>query len=112
VELDEATKLKLTCLIEGFSSDEEDESQQGEMSNQLADDNIDESDSFNNKQEGLSAIKKINLDVTSMIALVSEMTNGGENFPYKQPFLQRQAEWERLQRLNPALEEFMKGACE
>ncbi len=37
------------------------------------------------------------------------MTNGGENFPYKQQFLQRQAEWERTQHLVPILEDFMKG---
>ena len=44
-----------------------------------------------------------------MIALVSEITNGGENFVFKQPFLNKQAEWERSTRLLPVLEEFMKG---
>jgi hypothetical protein len=111
--LDDATKLKLTCLNDECSSDDDDDEealQYENFNNEFANDNSAESDMlYNSRQEDFSDIKKINLDVTTMIALVSEMTNGGENFPYKQQFLQRQSEWERLQHLNPILEDFMRG---
>ena len=68
-------------------------------------------DEFQNQQldNEILKIKKLNLDISTLIALVSEITNGGEGFIFKQPFLNKQAEWERASRLLPVLEEFMKG---
>ena len=66
-------------------------------------------DEFQNLDKEILNIKKLNLDISTLIALCSEITNGGENFIFKQPFLNKQAEWERSTRLLPVLEEFMKG---
>ena len=66
-------------------------------------------DEFQNLDKEILNIKKLNLDISTLIALCSEITNGGENYIFKQPFLNKQAEWERATRLLPILEEFMKG---
>lgn len=61
-----------------------------------------------NKNSDIGNIKKLNLDVTTLIVLVSQLTNGDFNVIFKQPFLIKQAECERLQQLLPVLEQFMK----
>jgi len=72
-------------------------------------DELSPDESLNNMDESFRNISKINLDVTTLIALVSEITNGGQDFAFKQAFLNKQAEWERTKRLIPELEEFMSG---
>lgn len=52
--------------------------------------------------------KKVNLDITTLIAYVSELTNGGENWIFKERLLSEQAEQERRLPLKPKLEEYFK----
>ncbi|XP_022187285.2 UPF0415 protein C7orf25 homolog [Nilaparvata lugens] len=55
------------------------------------------------------SIKKINLDVTTLIAYVSSLTNGGENWIFKEPLLNQQAVWERERPVKPILDEILEG---
>lgn len=50
-------------------------------------------------------IKILNLDVSTLLAYVSNMTNGSVNYIYSQPLLTLQAEWERLRPVKPILDE-------
>lgn len=132
VELDEITKKKLTYYIDEDSdeSDELDEHENEQHNLCCKNDNIDENETnlnselndneFHdelsaeaidnmNKNSDIGNIKKLNLDVTTLIVLVSQLTNGDSNVIFKQPFLIKQAECERLQQLLPVLEQFMKG---
>ena len=52
---------------------------------------------------------KINLDVSTLICLVSELTHGGHVYRYPNKWLEVPAELERAARLAPKLENYMKG---
>ncbi|KAJ9598471.1 hypothetical protein L9F63_010867 [Diploptera punctata] len=54
---------------------------------------------------------KLNLDVTAMLAYVSNLTNGGNYFEFKEPILTQQAEWERARPVKPTLDKLFKGKC-
>ncbi|KAK0175324.1 hypothetical protein PV327_009081 [Microctonus hyperodae] len=56
-----------------------------------------------------SEIKVLNLDVSTLLAYVSNMTNGHANFVYLEPLLTLQAEWERSRPLKPILEKLFEG---
>ena len=55
------------------------------------------------------AIKKINLDITSVICLISNLCHGHCDYTFKDDVLNYQAEQERKKAVLPALQEFMKG---
>ncbi|XP_016837845.1 UPF0415 protein C7orf25 homolog [Nasonia vitripennis] len=50
-------------------------------------------------------IKILNLDVSTLLAYVTNMTNGHANFAYIEPLLTTQAEWERCRPLKPVLDD-------
>ncbi|XP_074107389.1 UPF0415 protein C7orf25 homolog [Cotesia typhae] len=54
-------------------------------------------------------IKTLNLDVSTLLAYVSNMTNGRANFDYLEPLLSLQAEWERLRPVKPVLDKIFQG---
>ena len=56
-------------------------------------------------------VRKLNLDITAMIAYVSATTNGGANFIFKDKLLTEQAEWERKSPVKQTLDGYFKG-CE
>ncbi|KAK7070216.1 hypothetical protein SK128_013441 [Halocaridina rubra] len=60
---------------------------------------------------GRETIKKINLDVTALIAYVSSTTNGGAHFIFADKALTEQAEWERKNAVKIALDKYFQG-CE
>ncbi|KAF9417798.1 hypothetical protein HW555_005212 [Spodoptera exigua] len=53
-------------------------------------------------------IKTLNLDVTAMMAYVSNMTNGHCNYIFKQEVLTQQAAWEAERPVKPILERLFK----
>lgn len=53
--------------------------------------------------------QKLNLDVTTMLAYVSGLTNGRSNFEFKEPLLTQQAEWERARPVKPMLDHLFEG---
>jgi len=75
-----------------------------------------------NKLDGLSldsrgdVRRKANLDVTALLCLVSNLTNGSDNFNYGVPVLNKQADQERLAPALPGLTRFLSDrdlvACE
>ena len=70
-----------------------------------------EKTSFDTSQFGLVAtpdIKKVNLDVSTLIVLVSNVCNGRCQFVFKDDILSFQAECERKDPVLPKLQEFMK----
>ena len=66
------------------------------------------SDQADIKQNDLT-IKKINLDITSVICLISNLCHGHCDYTFKDDVLNYQAEQERKKAVLPALQEFMKG---
>ncbi|XP_068631201.1 UPF0415 protein C7orf25 homolog isoform X2 [Battus philenor] len=54
-------------------------------------------------------IKTLNLDVTAMMAYVSNMTNGHHNYVFKQEVLTQQAAWEAERPVKPILERLFQG---
>ncbi|OWR47565.1 hypothetical protein KGM_208947 [Danaus plexippus plexippus] len=50
----------------------------------------------------------LNLDVTAMMAYVSNMTNGSCNYIFQQPVLTQQAEWEAERPVKPILEKLFE----
>lgn len=52
--------------------------------------------------------RKLNLDITTLIAYVSELTNGGQNWQFQERLLTEQAEIERKEPLKPILEEYFR----
>lgn len=53
----------------------------------------------------------LNLDVTAMMAYVSNMTNGHCNYIFKQAVLTQQAQWESGRPVKPILEKMFHGEC-
>ncbi|XP_053698255.1 UPF0415 protein C7orf25 homolog [Sabethes cyaneus] len=54
-------------------------------------------------------VKSLNLDITTLIAYVSAMTNGSANWEYNEPLLTEQAQWERESPIKPILDEYFDG---
>lgn len=54
-------------------------------------------------------ITLLNLDVSTLLAYVTNMTNGYANFEYIEPLLTMQAEWERTRPLKPVLDSLFQG---
>ncbi|KAJ2951879.1 hypothetical protein O0L34_g4130 [Tuta absoluta] len=54
-------------------------------------------------------LNTLNLDVTAMMAYVSNMTNGNCDYVFKQEVLTQQCEWERERPVKPVLEKMFKG---
>lgn len=62
-----------------------------------------------NDYEAIKRVDKLNLDVTTMLAYVSAMTNGSSNWEYQEPILTEQASWERKNPVNKILNSIFKG---
>ncbi|XP_063985072.1 UPF0415 protein C7orf25 homolog isoform X1 [Diachasmimorpha longicaudata] len=56
-----------------------------------------------------NAVETLNLDVSTLLAYVSNMTNGYDNFIYLESLLTLQAEWERNRPLKPFLDQLFHG---
>lgn len=54
-------------------------------------------------------INILNLDVSTLLAYVTNMTNGYDRFIYREPLLTQQAEMERERPVKPILEDLFKG---
>ncbi|XP_017885013.1 UPF0415 protein C7orf25 homolog isoform X1 [Ceratina calcarata] len=54
-------------------------------------------------------IKLLSLDVSTLLAYVTNMTNGYDQFIYQEPLLTQQAEMERKRPVKPILEELFQG---
>ncbi|XP_078033712.1 UPF0415 protein C7orf25 homolog [Augochlora pura] len=54
-------------------------------------------------------INILNLDVSTLLAYVTNMTNGYDHFVYREPLLTQQAEMERKLPIKPILEELFRG---
>lgn len=57
----------------------------------------------------VTEIKILNLDVSSLLAYVTNMTNGYDHFIYREPLLTQQAEMERKRPVKPILENIFEG---
>lgn len=55
--------------------------------------------------------KGVNLDITTMITLVSSISHGGCNFIFRENILSLQAKEERECPVLPALQKYLKGKC-
>lgn len=54
-------------------------------------------------------IRILNLDVSTLLAYVTNMTNGHANFIYVEPLLTTQAEWERSRPVKPVLDNLFQN---
>ncbi|XP_062534299.1 UPF0415 protein C7orf25 homolog [Armigeres subalbatus] len=57
----------------------------------------------------IATVTKLNLDITTLIAYVSAMTNGSANWEYNEPLLTEQARWEREKPIKPVLDQLFQG---
>lgn len=97
-------RLQIVDDFDSSSSDEEDNESETE-------DNQDDDDDDGPPIENIQANEpnKINLDVSTLICLASELTHGGHIYRYPNKWLEVPAEMERAERLAPKLENYMKG---
>ena len=103
VEVDEEVEKRLQ-IVDDMSSDESEE----ENNSDVEDDN-DEEEGNSIEIIPVNEPTKINLDVSTLICLVSELTHGGHIYRYPNKWLEVPAEMERAERLAPKLENYMKG---
>ena len=82
----------------GEEFDDDDESLEDEEGNVLS----------VREEEGIDH-SRLNLDITAMIAYVSALTNGGNNFTFKEPVLCQQAAWERERPVKALLDSAFSG---
>ncbi|XP_034951413.1 UPF0415 protein C7orf25 homolog isoform X2 [Chelonus insularis] len=66
-------------------------------------------ETFNVSPQKLLSIETLNIDVSSLLAYVSNMTNGHANFIFLEPLLNLQAEWERSSPVKPILDQWFEG---
>lgn len=59
----------------------------------------------------LANISTLNLDITTMLAYISSLTNGSTNWIFKEPILTEQAKRERECPLKPVLDKIFEGKC-
>lgn len=52
---------------------------------------------------------KLNLGVTTLLAYVSALTNGGCHYNFKSNILKKHAEWERARPVKPVLDKLFEG---
>ena len=101
VNEDVEKRLQIVDDFSTSSSEEEDESE--------TEDNNDDDDGPPIENIPVNEPNKINLDVSTLICLASELTHGGHIYRYPNKWLEVPAEMERAERLAPKLENYMKG---
>ncbi|XP_044004748.1 UPF0415 protein C7orf25 homolog isoform X3 [Aphidius gifuensis] len=84
---------KIGVSVEGQRVDSDDTSRADESSR-----------TNNSSTKDTKEIKVLNLDVSTLLAFVSNMTNGHANYIFPQPLLTLQAEWERCRPVKPILD--------
>ena len=109
MEVDEEVEKRLQIVDDFSSSDENDEENESEVEDDNDNDNDDEGEVNNTEFLSSNEPNKINLDVSTLICLVSELTHGGHVYRYPNKWLEVPAELERAERLAPKLENYMKG---
>lgn len=62
-----------------------------------------------NDQAAINRVDTLNLDVTTMLAYISAMTNGSSNWQYQEPILTEQALWERQSPVKAELDRVFAG---
>ncbi|XP_059489612.1 UPF0415 protein C7orf25 [Neocloeon triangulifer] len=95
------------CSWQEASDDEEEDEEEASSSDE---ENAERVSSKVEKAENNSrTINRLNLDVSTMVAYVSALTNGRNCYQYKQPLLMQQAEWERARPVKPVLDKLFEG---
>jgi len=103
-------------ILDDFSSSESDnndsDSDGVEDEDNDNDNDNDDDDDLPIELPSTSETNKINLDVSTLICLVSELTHGGHIYKYPNNWLEVPARMERIERLAPKLENYMKGVLD
>lgn len=71
--------------------------------------NLDSENSYLPNTNQQNEINLVNLDITTLLAYVSAMTNGSCNWIYKEPLLTEQAKWEKLKPVKPFMDELFSN---
>lgn len=103
MEVNEDVEKRLQ-IVDDFSS-----SSSGDDEESETEDNNDDDDGPPIENILVNEPNKINLDVSTLICLASELTHGGHIYRYPNKWLEVPAEMERAERLAPKLENYMKG---
>ena len=115
VEVNEDIEKRLQVADDFSSSDSSDECDNDdddddrENASQHDDDNDCHAELDDDQANASNPSNKINLDVSTLICLVSELTHGGHIYQYPNKWLEVPAEMERASRLAPKLENYMRG---
>ncbi len=109
-----AEKLRIQQENDLSSSEEVEEEIETELGEEVddGDEKIDldlDLKKLNLENKPYGNLTKVNLDVSTMLALISDMSNGNYNYEFDKEYLNQQADWERRSNLVPVIEEFLKG---
>jgi len=94
------------------SVDDEQEDEKSESEEESEDESLEDEEDIGEmavrEEEGIDQ-SRLNLDITAMVAYVSALTNGGNNFTFKEPVLCQQAAWERERPVKTLLDSVFSG---
>lgn len=107
VKVNEKLEEKLRLYEENRSSSSEEEDDDDFYYSKNEKNRNFNSESLDNKPFG--DIKCLNLDVSTLLALVSDLTNGNKDQVFDKDYLNQQVKSEKESPLIPILENFMKG---
>lgn len=75
----------------------------------ILDDNSNVAENCSSSEDVLENIATLNLDITTMLAYISSLTNGSSQWVFKEPILTEQAEKETAVPLKPILDDVFKN---
>lgn len=92
-------------------TDESDDQFSDESESDYEEETIENKNSINNEEDCVDPSEmQLNLDITALFALVSNLTNGHAKFEFDEVLLNEQAGWERERPVLPELTAILKGS--
>lgn len=107
VEIDKVLEEKLRLQEEDDSSSDEEFFAQSPVDGTSDKLNLSDFDGLESRPYG--NLKKVNLDVSTLLAMVSDLSNGYHGYNFDKDYLNQQAEQEEICQVVPTIEEFLKG---
>lgn len=111
VEVDKVLEEKLRLQEEDESSSDEEIFQSpldGVISADMSTLNLSDRDDLVKESRPYGNLKKVNLDVSTLLAMASDLSNGYHGYNFDKDYLNQQAEQEEKCQVVPTIEEFLK----
>jgi len=88
---------------------QESENNSTDVVDSISSSNIESFDGKTIKNPSLVSVQKLNLDISALLAYVSNLTNGHTDVIFETPVLAQQLEFEKLHPQKPVLDEIFLG---